>query len=140
MIEAKITFHGSQTNAAVQQAIATAAVLVASFQIGPRNPTDGLQTVVAEALATGQPVIAAQLTGIPEVLRDGETGFFFEIEDAGQKMDALQIVYRAPDHAQRLAVQGRALVYQKYEQRVNSGKPLDLIVAHSVLNPHGSTP
>ena len=88
----------------------------------------------------GLPVIAARLTDIPEIVRDGETGFLFEMEDVGGLKDALQAVYRAPDHAQRLAAQGRALVHQEFNQPVNARKLLDLIVACSQPASHGTAP
>jgi colanic acid/amylovoran biosynthesis glycosyltransferase len=139
-LEEKVSFHGGQSNTAVQQAMATASVLVVPSRIGPRNQTEGLPTVIVEAFSMGLPVIAARLTGIPEIVRDGETGFLFEMEDVGGLKDALQAVYRAPDHAQRLAAQGRALVHQEFNQPVNARKLLDLIVACSQPASHGTAP
>ena len=35
---------------------------------------DGIPTVFMEAMATGRPVISCPISGIPELVRDGETG------------------------------------------------------------------
>lgn len=139
-IEASVTFHGSQGNAAVQEAMVMADVLVVPSRIGPRNQTEGLPTVIVEALSIGLPVIASRLTGIPEIVRDGETGLLFEMEDVDGLMAALQTVHRAPEPARRLAAQGRALVHQEFDQRVSARRLLDLIVAHSRPHPRGATP
>ena len=39
-------------------------------------PTEGLPTVILEALACGTPVLATPVSGVPDVVREGETGFF----------------------------------------------------------------
>lgn len=139
-IAARVTFHGSQGNAVVQEAMAGSDVLVVPSRIGPRNQTEGLPTVIVEAFSIGLPVIAARLTGIPEIVRDGETGFLFEKDDAGGLVEALQAVHRAPDQARRWAEQGRALVHEAFDQRVNARRLLDLIAANSGPHPHGSPP
>jgi len=139
-IAAGVTFHGSQGNAAVQEAMAKADVLAVPSRIGPRNQTEGLPTVIVEALSIGLPVIASRLTGIPEIVRDGETGFLFEKEDVDGLVEALQAVHRSPEHARRLAAQGRALVHQEFDQRVSARRLLDLIVAHAQPHPQGARP
>lgn len=42
------------------------------------EPTEGLPTVVVEALACGTPVYAPPVSGIPDVIIPGETGFIME--------------------------------------------------------------
>lgn len=41
----------------------------------PSEPTEGLPTVILESLACGTPVYATPVSGVPDVVRDGETGF-----------------------------------------------------------------
>ena len=55
----------------------------------PNGDMDGIPTVFMEAMATGRPVISSALSGIPELVRDGETGLVFD--------------HRAPDADVRLA-------------------------------------
>jgi len=44
----------------------------------PSEPTEGLPTVMLEALACGTPIYATPVSGVPDVVRDGETGFLIE--------------------------------------------------------------
>lgn len=45
------------------------------------EPTEGLPTAILEAFACGTPVYATPVAGVPDVVRDGETGFLMTDDD-----------------------------------------------------------
>lgn len=47
----------------------------------PSHPTEGLPSTILEAFACGTPVYATPVSGIPDVVREGETGFLMETTD-----------------------------------------------------------
>jgi glycosyltransferase involved in cell wall biosynthesis len=51
---------------------------------------DGMPTVLIEAMASGIPVITTPVTGIPELVQDGETGFLVPERDPTALADALE--------------------------------------------------
>lgn len=116
----QVRFLGRQENEAVIHAMASASVLAVPSRIGPRNQTEGLPTVIVEALSQRLPVIATRLTGIPEIVRHEETGLLFEVEDVAGLARCLDRVRRNPELAQSWANTGRALVEREFDQHRNS--------------------
>ena len=47
----------------------------------PSQPTEGLPTTILEALACGTPVMATPVSGVPDVVRQRETGFLLSADD-----------------------------------------------------------
>jgi len=47
------------------------------------SKTETLGLVLLEAMASGCPVVACRAGGVPDAIRDGETGFLFEPDDEG---------------------------------------------------------
>jgi glycosyltransferase involved in cell wall biosynthesis len=66
--------------------------------------------VFAEAGLARVPVAATRVEGIPEVVRDGETGILVPPEDAGALADAILLLLRDRDLAARMAAAGHAHV------------------------------
>lgn len=53
------------------------------------NDVDGLPQMLMEAMACGLPAVSTRLVGIPDLIRDGETGLLIESEDPEALADAL---------------------------------------------------
>jgi glycosyltransferase involved in cell wall biosynthesis len=68
---------------------------------------EGLGIVVAEAMASGLPVVASDVGGIPEVVTAGETGLLVPVGDAAALGAALRTVLGDPDRATDLGARGR---------------------------------
>lgn len=126
-LEARVRFHGARTNEQVAKAMSQAALLVVPSRIGPRHQTEGLPTVIVEALAHQRPVVATRLTGIPEIIIDGVTGLLFEVDDVAGLRRAIGAVRRDPVTAQIRAEQGRALVEAEFDQSTNLAALADRI-------------
>jgi glycosyltransferase involved in cell wall biosynthesis len=79
---------------------------------------EGLGFSVAEALACEIPVVATSVGGLPETVIDGRTGWVYPVGQpevlAGQVVEVLD----DPDEARRRAAAGRALVCERYEQKL----------------------
>lgn len=96
-----------------------ASVFVAPCVIGTDGNRDGLPTVLIEAMALGVPVISTPVTGIPELVRDGETGRLVEPNDPVELSQAIASVLADPARARQMAAAGRALVEERFDLRRN---------------------
>jgi glycosyltransferase involved in cell wall biosynthesis len=63
--------------------------------------------VAIEALATGTPVIASRVGGIPEVVEDGKTGFLVSAGDENALAAKLRWILENPDKAHEIGERGR---------------------------------
>lgn len=70
----------------------------------------GFPNAVLEAMAAHRPVVAASVGGIPEILRDGETGRLIEGCDPAPFAEAIDALLNDEDEAYRLGEAGHAYV------------------------------
>jgi glycosyltransferase involved in cell wall biosynthesis len=75
---------------------------------------EGLPLSVLEAQATKVPVLAAPTAGVPEVVRDGETGFLLAADDAEGYAHRLEVLIREPALARRVAEEAHATVVREH--------------------------
>ena len=80
-----------------------------------------------EAHASGLPVLASRIGGIPEYVADGETGLLFEPENAGALADAVVRLAADPDLVKRLGDNGRRAVSERYDRRVLATRYAELL-------------
>lgn len=91
-----------------------ATVLAMPSVISPEGETDGLPTVVIEALASGLPVVGTETGGIPEVICDGLNGFLVSADAPEQLADRIQTLLERPDLRERFGLEGRRLIEQEF--------------------------
>jgi spore coat protein SA len=91
------------------------AYLLGDVFAGPSQIEEGLGLVFLEAAASGLPVIASRMGGIPEVVRHGETGLLLEQkDDAAELADKITCLLRNRDRRQSLGQQGREWVLRHF--------------------------
>lgn len=80
----------------------------------PSQPTEGLPTTILEALACGTPVYASPVSGVPDVVRDGETGFHVRCTDPTALREGIEEILARNDLG-TIAANGRALIEADYD-------------------------
>jgi glycosyltransferase involved in cell wall biosynthesis len=86
-----------------------------------------------EAMASGIPVVATAISGVPELVRPGETGWLVPPEDVHALTDALSEIYANPAEAARRADLGQKWVVQEFELSSNVRKLASLFDHSQIL-------
>ncbi len=76
---------------------------------------DGMPNVLLEAAAEGLPILASNVGGINDFVKDGETGFLVnEIDNEDKYVEILEQVYRKPKLLQEVSIAERELAAKQY--------------------------
>lgn len=118
----QVRLSGPRPQAEVMTALRDAAMLVCPCVVGGDGNRDGLPTVLLEAMALGTPCIATDVTGIPELVRNGETGLCVRERDAQALAAAMAQLLDAPDLGQRYSKAGRALIEREFDIARNTAR------------------
>ena len=92
------------------RADSTCLLAMSDVVVLPSVVAEGLPIVILEALALGRPVVATRVGGIPELIRDGETGLLVPPGDPRALADAVSALLADPARATAMAARGRETV------------------------------
>jgi phosphatidylinositol alpha-1,6-mannosyltransferase len=91
---------------------------LAEVYVAPSRRTplggDGFGIALAEASSAGRAVIAARAGGVPETVRDGETGLLVEPDRPADLAEAIRVLLRDRKLTQRLGAAGRREIERYY--------------------------
>ena len=79
--------------------------------------SEGLPTGILEAMACGTPVLATPVGGIPDVIKDGETGFIIEVNSPECIAENILKVLNHP-HLDEIVKNARKVIEEEYDYRV----------------------
>jgi len=127
-ISEKITFLGKRKQNEIFRAFSDSTIAVVPSIVGPAGRIEGIPVVIMECMANERPVIATRLSGIPELVIDGETGFLIPHADVGALTDRLLGAYENRDNLGVIAAAGRAKVEAEYNSKINAKQLVALTV------------
>lgn len=119
-LRGKVALIGARPQNEVFQLLQGAAVFVAPYIIGKDGNRDGLPTVLLESIALGTPCVATDVTGIPELIHDGETGLIVPQNDPKQLALALQKMLEDADLRVDCATAARKLLESNFDIQINT--------------------
>ena len=117
-----VRFLGWQTPQRLTSIMRTARAVVVPSRIAADGDCEGLPTVVLESIRAGLPVVATNHAGIPEIIRDQETGFLVPENDPDSLAAALSAVIQPGDHIQQMVVNAQARLKKDFNAAVQSKK------------------
>ena len=118
-LEHVVELMGPRTQDEVSQLLRTANCYVQPSVITPSGKMEGIPVALMEAMVSGVPVVATSISGIPELVRHGDTGWLVPPEDVEALADALSQIHKDPAEAKRRACSGRSWVLDEFELSSN---------------------
>jgi len=83
---------------------------------------DGLPNVILEGMASGLPVVASAISGIPLAVTDGEQGLLVEEQNAEQLLAALRRLLESPAERARMGAAARRKATEELTWQVVAGR------------------
>lgn len=110
----RVEFPGWAAPEQLRQAMTDATVFTMPSRIAKGGDRDGIPNVVLEAMAARLPVVATDVSGIPEAVIHERTGLLVEPDHASALADALQRVLTDAATAQAMGDAGRQRVLEEF--------------------------
>jgi len=131
---------GPRTRAEIVSRVQQADVLAAPSVFSQSGRREGIPVVLMEAMACGLPVVASAISGIPELVGDGQTGTLVPPGDAHALADALQNLAQDAALRRRLGTAGRRRVEADFNLHRNARQLVRAFGSPRAGPPPGTTP
>ncbi len=128
-LDESVELLGAQPRDRVAELLAEADVFVLPSVVTPSGKKEGIPVVLMEALAMEIPVVATNISGIPELVEHERTGLLVPERDAEALAAALERVHLDREAARAMAAAGRAKVLAEFDLRRNTAALRDLLAA-----------
>lgn len=110
-----VVFHGAIDVGTALDLVAASDVFVMPSVELADGRRDGIPVALMEAMAIGTPVVASQLSGIPELVQDGRTGVLVPPGDPVALAEAIAGLIGDRERGERLAAAARRLVVDEFD-------------------------
>ena len=109
-----VTFLGYKTGEELYEEIKNAVFIVVPSEWYENNPRS-----IIESFAIGKPVIGARIGGIPELVKDGETGLTFEAGNADDLRVKVNLLFNDTDKVIEMGKKARKFVVDNYSSEIH---------------------
>jgi colanic acid/amylovoran biosynthesis glycosyltransferase len=114
-----VSLEGARTQQEIAKRLSAATVFALPCRIDQDGAMDVLPTVIMEAMAASLPVISTNVGGVPEMVRDGETGFLVQQNDPAGLADAIRRLLNNRSLARELGARARERCAQLFSLERN---------------------
>lgn len=125
----RLRWLGALPQNEVLEAYRASDLFVLPCRIAADGDRDGLPNVLVEAQSQGLCCLSTDVSGVPELIVDGETGILVPPDDPGSLAAALQRAIRDPLLRDRLGRNGERRVRSAFDHRESIGYLLRLFAA-----------
>jgi glycosyltransferase involved in cell wall biosynthesis len=102
------------------------------------SQSEGIPLVLMEAMACGTPVLAPAITGIPELVLDGQTGFLYEPGSLNDLVRHLREILTARSQLSQVRYNARQHILQHFHRGKNLARFAEIFLER--IAPHSLNP
>ena len=113
-LERHVSLLGAQHNEAVARLMTEVDIFLLPSVTAASGDQEGIPVSLAEAQASGLPVVATRHSGISELVEEGRSGFLVPERDAAALADRLRFLIEHPEVRRQFGAHGRQLVEAHY--------------------------
>ena len=128
-VSGRVRMHGPATADEVRAALDRAGVFALASVPLRSGRMEGIPVALMEAMASGLPVVASRLSGVPELVEDGVTGLLVAPADPRALADALTRILDDETLAARLGTVARGRVTECFDLTTEATRLGDLFAA-----------
>jgi colanic acid/amylovoran biosynthesis glycosyltransferase len=125
-VHPNVEFVGAVAHHAVAHWMRSLDLFVAACKADRHGEVDGIPVALMEAMSLGVPVVSTRISGVPELVIDGQTGFLAEPDQPQSLAARIDEAMSSPERARALGTAARAHVRWEFGREVN----LRRLVAH----------
>jgi glycosyltransferase involved in cell wall biosynthesis len=127
----KVIFIDKVPQKELPRMYSSASLFVLSSIVNEKGETEGLGVVLLEAMACGLPVIGSNVGGIPDIIKDGETGLLTRQKDPDDIAEKIIKLLSDEKLRDKVVENGLNLVKQNFSWEIISDKFLKIY--HDVI-------
>lgn len=122
----RVSLQGPMDHRALRALYSQAAVFALPCLVAADGDRDGIPNVIAEAMAMGIAIVTTDVSGIPEIVRDGHNGVLVPERDAPALAMALEKLLADPDRRRAIGAAARATICDCFDSSVTTRALLQL--------------
>ncbi len=129
-----VFFHGYQTGKNLEELYRNADIFVLPSIVDDAGYTEGLGTVLLEAANFSIPSIGTNVGGIPDIIRDGETGILVPQKDPAALAETIKTLAEDKTLCEKLTENARKHLKDNFSWRVITEKFLEIYLKAMAQN------
>lgn len=127
-MEDVVLLKGIQPHSAIFEFFSKAAIFVLPCVIAKNGDRDGIPNVIIESLAVQIPVISTNVSGIPEIIVNNQTGLVIPPRDEKSLANAMIFLLQNSEKQKMFAKNGRNLVEEKFDIKKNVADLVNILL------------